>query len=58
MNDIEFRQQAGMEVERKMLEFLMQWSPADEMKIVDVKQIAFFARRIAFEAFSPVKTCD
>lgn len=49
---LKLRQQAGEKVERQMLEFLMQFSPAGELKLSDAKVIAFHARSLAFENFS------
>lgn len=52
--DLEKRQAAGIEVERKMLDFLMQYGPARELKVVDVQQIAYHARQYAFDSFADV----
>jgi len=52
-SDLKRRQAAGVEVERKMIEFLMQWAPVRELKVGDVQQIATSARLYAFDAFSP-----
>lgn len=46
------RQEAGQEVERQLLAFLLQFAPAHELKVGDVKQIAGHARRLAFDIFS------
>jgi len=49
------RQEAGQEVEKQMLEFLLQFAPAHELKVGDVKVIAGHARRLAFDIFSELK---
>jgi hypothetical protein len=48
------RKEAGQEVERRMTAFLMEFTPARELKICDVQQIAGFARRVAVDVFSEV----
>ena len=48
------RQEAGEAVEKAMIEFMIQFSPTMELKVVDIVQIASHARRIAFERFSEV----
>jgi hypothetical protein len=55
MIDLTARQLAGERVERAMLEFLMQFIPARELKVSDVQTIAAMARSKAFEAFSEVE---
>ena len=52
-DDLKSRQDAGKEVEEKMLEFLLSFSPAQEMKICDAQTVARFARNISFHAFDP-----
>lgn len=52
MDDLKRRQDAGAEVEKRMLSFLMQFTPAGELKVGDAKQIAFAARNFSFEEFS------
>lgn len=49
---LEQRQKAGTEVEERVLAFLIQFSPAENLRVCDVAQIAHAARRIAFDAFS------
>lgn len=51
--DLKARQEAGAAVEKKMLEFLVEFEPAGNLKLSDAKCIARFARTYAFEAFSP-----
>ena len=48
------KQVAGTEVEKRMIEFLLQFIPAEELKLADIKQIAHQARRIAFDCFLEV----
>lgn len=50
--DLEKRQGAGVEVERRMIQFLMQYDPTRELKVCDVQQIALHARKVAFDEFS------
>lgn len=50
-DDLKTRQQAGEDVEKLMLDFLLQYTPAQELKVADVKAIAFHARSIAFDCF-------
>lgn len=55
MNDqikLRKRQEAGQAVEKQMVEFLMQFNPARELKVCDVQFIAGRARRLAFDLFS------
>ena len=49
------RQEAGQSVERGMLDFLVQFTPAHEMKLGDVMLIAAHARRLAFNEFSEIE---
>ena len=49
---LEQRQKAGQEVESQMIGFLLQFDPAADLSISDVKCIARYARQIAFEMFS------
>lgn len=60
MNDPELKkkQEAGADVERKMIEFLIQFIPAGELKISDVLQIARAARALSFNAFADIQTED
>lgn len=52
MNDtLTDRQEAGKEVERRLIDFLLGYSPAQELKVCDVKQIAFAARQYSFDAY-------
>lgn len=48
------RQQAGENIEHRMLGFLMQFDPARTLTVADVKTIATAARTMAFEEFSEV----
>lgn len=43
------RQAASANVEKRLIEFLMQFQPAQELTIANVKTIALFARNIAFD---------
>ena len=43
-------QKLGEDVENKMLDFLMQYEPTQELKVCDVKLIAHRARLLAFDA--------
>lgn len=52
---LKLRQEAGEVVERKMLEFLLQFYPAHELKVIDVLRIAGHARSAAFAAFSEIE---
>jgi hypothetical protein len=52
MIDFKRRQEAGETVEREMLEFLLQYAPAQELKVSDIQMIARAACSIAFAAFS------
>lgn len=56
MDDLKRRQEAGEQVEDDMLDFLMQFTPAGELRLCDAKQIAAFARTRAFELFSQAAT--
>lgn len=49
---LEQKQAAGAEVQKEMLEFMMQFAPTHQLKVGDVWQIAFHARTAAFNAFS------
>lgn len=51
-DDLKRRQEAGALVEKRMIEFLIQFHPAGELKVDNVRAIAFEARRLAFDAFS------
>jgi hypothetical protein len=53
IDDLKFRQSASAVVERKMIEFLLNFVPAGELTITDAKTIARFATTIAFDAFNP-----
>lgn len=50
--DLKKKQDACEEVERKMIDFLLQFIPAGELKVCDVKQIAYEARALSFNAFA------
>lgn len=50
-NDLKQKQEAGQTVEIKMLEFLLQFEPARELRVCDVKMIADHARQVAFNSF-------
>lgn len=45
-------QEASAEVETKMMNFLLNYAPTQDMKVGDAKTIARFARTYAFDAFS------
>lgn len=49
------RQSAAKEVERKMLECLPGYTPAENLKVCDVQFIARYAGSLAFDAFDPQK---
>ncbi len=49
---LKYRQEAGEQVEKDMLAFLLQFVPAKELKIVDVQCIANYARNRAFALFT------
>lgn len=51
-DDLKQRQEAGEQVERQMINFLMQFDPAGELKVSDIKVIANRARSLAFGLFS------
>jgi hypothetical protein len=51
--DLKRRQSAAKEVEVKMLETLLQFTPAEFLKVCDVLFIARHAGTLAFEAFDP-----
>lgn len=53
--DLKARQEASEKVEREMLDFLMQFSPAGELRLADARTIAFKARASAFNHFDPEK---
>ena len=57
MIDLKRRQEAGEQVERKMMDILLQFTPAQVLKVCDVKFIAGAARACAFEAFSGPNDC-
>jgi hypothetical protein len=46
------RQEAAAQVERRMMEFLIQYHPARELRLADACTIAAEARHIAFDMFS------
>lgn len=48
------RQEAGAVLEHQMIAFLMQFDPARELKVCDVRLIASHARSLAFDCFSKV----
>lgn len=47
------RQDAARKLEQSMLEFFMQFGPAETLTVGDVKQIAAWARNSAFGLFEP-----
>lgn len=49
-DDLKLRQEAGKWVETKMLEFLLQYTPAEQLSVGDIKHIAAHARTLAFSA--------
>lgn len=49
-------QEAGQQVEKDMVSFLLQYAPARELKVEDVLLIAGRARRLAFDQFAEVDT--
>jgi hypothetical protein len=49
------KQEAGAQVEKDMLDFLMQFEPASGLTIGDAKTIARSARSFAFAAFLETK---
>lgn len=51
-DDLKKLQDAGQQVERDMLQFLLQYDPANVLTLADAKQIAGRARRLAFDQFS------
>ena len=53
MNELKERQDASGDVEKRMMEVLLQFTPVKDLKVCDVQAIARFARNAAFEAFSP-----
>lgn len=50
--DLSLRQAAGGRVEARMKEFLLEFSPAQELKVCDMLAIARFARQLSFDEFS------
>ena len=48
-------QTASQEVERLMIDFLIQYAPAYELKVSDVLQIAAHARRLSFDLFYAIE---
>jgi len=50
--DLKRRQEAGARFEQKMLDFLLQYNPTHDLKVIDVIAIASAARLLAFEEFS------
>lgn len=55
-NDLKFRQEACNKIEQDMVQFLLQYNPASELKVSDIKMIAARARYVAFDAFDPLFT--
>ncbi len=51
MSDLKARQAASEQVEKKMLDFLTNFTPAEQLSVGDAKCIARFARNFAFDAF-------
>lgn len=52
--DLKARQEAGQRVEKKMMEYLLQFSSADDLTVSTIKHISFLARQAAFEEFSKI----
>lgn len=50
------RQEAGERVEKEMLEFMLQYTPAQELQVRNILDIAFRARGVAFDAFSEIES--
>lgn len=53
MDDLKERQAASARVEKLLLEFIVRYGPAEDLKIADAQCIARRARSIAFDEFSP-----
>lgn len=49
-NDLKRRQAASEAAERLMMDFLLQYTPCENLKINDAKAIAFRARNLVFDA--------
>lgn len=49
--DLPSRQEAGEQVEKKLLLWLLNFEPAHSLKIEDAKAIAYAARNISFDEF-------
>ena len=55
IDNLKERQKAAHEVETKMVEALLGFIPAQDLKVVDVLFIARHAGAIAFDAFDPAR---
>jgi len=53
MDGLKRRQAAAQEVEAKMRDALLGFSPAHELKVSDILFIARHASAVAFDAFDP-----
>ncbi len=51
--DLKHRQDCAAVVEERLLTVLLQFEPCQILKVADVKAIAAYARRIAFDAHDP-----
>lgn len=51
-DDLKRRQLAGQQFESKLLLWLIDYGPAGELRINDIKQLSFAARQLAFDEFS------
>ena len=51
--ELKDRQAACARTEKRMLELLMHFVPAENLKVADVQYIAQSAGRLAFDEFSP-----
>lgn len=52
-DDLKCRQDCAATVEDRMLVVLLQFEPCQKLTVGDVKAIAAYARRIAFDAHDP-----
>lgn len=50
--DLQVRQKAAAIVEKRMLDFLLQYTPCGDLTVHDVQTIAAHARQISFDVFS------
>ncbi len=51
-DDLRARQEAGQRLEKKLLDFIVDFHACENLKLQDAKFIAGMARRIAFDEFS------